>query len=78
MNPVSPFKVGNLLTKSDSTVIPLTDALYIGATGDVAVMFENAATVTFVGVPTGTVLNVKVKKLLSTGTGATSVVALYA
>jgi hypothetical protein len=78
MNPVSPFKVGTALTKSDSTVIPLTDALYVGGGGDVAVTFENAATVTFVGVPTGTVLNVKVKKLLSTGTGATSVVALYA
>lgn len=65
------------VTKSDSTIIPATRALYIGGAGDVAVtMAEDENNVTFVAVPAGSILPVQVIKILSTGTTATSIVAL--
>lgn len=66
------------VTKSDSTVLETTRGLYIGGTGDVAVLFtDGGIAVTFASVPTGTILPVQVTKVLSTGTTATSILALY-
>jgi len=64
------------VTKSDSTVIPTCRALLIGATGDVAVRMANGDLLTFVTVAAG-ILPVQVNKVLSTGTTATGIVALY-
>lgn len=64
------------LTKSDTTVIGLTRALYIGTTGDVAVRMADGRSVTFKTVPVG-VLPIQCDQLLSTGTTAAEVVALY-
>jgi hypothetical protein len=50
--------------------------LYIGVTGNVAVMWEDGTTVTFPNVPVG-ILPVMVKKVLATGTTASGIVALY-
>jgi hypothetical protein len=52
-------------------------ALYIGVGGDVAVITSLGNTVTFVGVGDGAVLPVRVKRILDTGTTATSIVGLY-
>jgi hypothetical protein len=68
---------GTLLTKSDSTVIPVTRALWVGGVGDVAVTFADGGVVTLSAVPAGTLLPVRVTKLMSTNTTATLVVALY-
>lgn len=66
------------VTKSDATVLPATRGLYIGGAGDVAVsMAADDSSVTFTAVPAGTVLPVRVKKVLSTGTTATTIVALW-
>lgn len=66
------------LTKSDATTFVPTRALYVGGYGDVAVtMMGDGGTVTFTAVPAGTVLPIRVTQLLSTGTTATSVVALW-
>lgn len=64
------------LTKSDSTVFPTTRSLYVGGTGDVAVRMASGTVITFSAVAVG-ILPVQVNKLLSTGTTATNVIALY-
>ena len=65
------------LTKSDSTVIEITRGLYVGGTGDVAVLMADGVSCIFESVPAGFILPVRCTKLLSTGTSATKVVALY-
>lgn len=64
------------VTKSDSTVIPTCRALGIGVTGDVAVRMANGDLITFTAVPVGP-FPVQVNKVLSTGTTATGITALY-
>jgi len=54
--------------------------LYVGGGGDVTVvMFNNpdGETVLFAAVPAGSILPIRVKRLMATGTTATSIVALY-
>lgn len=65
------------VTPSDVTVIPATRALYIGGAGAVAVVMLDGTTATFSAVPVGTTLNISVTKVLSTGTTATLILALY-
>lgn len=50
--------------------------LYIGGAGAVAVQFEDGNTATFAAVPVG-VLWVSCVQVLSTGTAATNILALY-
>lgn len=74
---------GFAVTKSDATVFGVaantfkTRGLYVGGAGDVAVRFVDGNTATLVGVAAGSLLPVSVDKVLSTGTSATSIVALY-
>ncbi len=63
------------VTPSDSTEVQFS-ALYIGGAGAVAVETAGGDTVTFAAVPVGTVLEVAVVKVLSTGTAATNIVGL--
>lgn len=65
------------ITKSDGTVIAETRGIYVGGAGDVAVRMISGNSATFVGVPAGTLLPLRVDKVLSTGTTATSMVAVY-
>ncbi|MEB3214043.1 MAG: hypothetical protein VKL39_22030 [Leptolyngbyaceae bacterium] len=64
------------ISKNDDTVIPVTRAIYIGTTGDVAVRMADGQTITFKTVPVG-ILPVQVDKVLSTGTTAAEMIALY-
>lgn len=70
---------GFAVTKSDTTVFSTpTRYLYIGGTGDVAVLLNgDSAPVTFSAVPVGTVLPVSVVKVMSTNTTATLILGLY-
>lgn len=77
LSPIAPFTHGAAVTKSDSTVLAPTRALYIGGVGDVTVIMKDGASVLFTAVPTGTMLHVSVTKVMSTGTGATAIAALY-
>ena len=74
-----PAEYAAAVTKSDATVLsPVPRALYIGVGGDVVVtMAADGSDVTFANVPTGTKLPVRVSKVKSTGTTASSIVALY-
>ena len=64
------------VTASDLTVIQTTRALWIGVTGNVAVRTALGRNVTFSNVPVG-VLPVQCDMVLSTGTTASSIVAMY-
>jgi len=63
------------VTPSDTTNVS-AKALYVGGGGDVAVVTEDGTTVTFSGVPAGSILPIRVQKVNSTNTTATSIVAL--
>lgn len=51
-------------------------ALYVGGAGNIAVTTVGGDDVTFTAVPAGSILPVRVKIVKSTGTSATSIVAL--
>lgn len=72
------------ITKSDTanfskqgTSDNLTSAIYVGGAGDVAVVFQDDSVVVFTCIA-GQILPVKAKRVNSTGTTATAMVALYA
>lgn len=52
-------------------------ALYVGGAGDVAIVTEGGDTVTFAGVPAGTIIPVRVSQVKSTGTTATDIVRMF-
>lgn len=64
------------VTPSDSTELPVTRALFVGTTGDVAVVMADGQTVTFVNIANATVLPVQVQKVL-VATSASNILALY-
>lgn len=51
-------------------------AFYIGGDGDLAVTMWDGATVTFVGLTAGTILPIRARTVLQTGTSATAIIAL--
>lgn len=65
------------VTLHDTNTIENTRALYIGGAGNLKVTMVEGGDVTFVGLAAGTVLPVQVTKCWSTGSTATSVLALY-
>jgi len=52
------------------------EALYVGGTGDVALVLPSGTAITFVGVPAGTILPVRCIRVNTSNTDATSMVAL--
>ena len=77
---LTPFSQAGAITPSDTddfaTNGRLSDAIYVGGAGTVAVVFEDGSTATFTSVAGG-YLWVKAKRINSTGTSATLLVALY-
>lgn len=73
-----PAEFAEAVTKSDTVNFTggAARALYVGGAGDVAVVLKSGTAVTFVGVPAGTILPVECKRVNSTSTTATSIVAL--
>lgn len=65
------------VTPSDSTVLAPTQCLYVGTTGNVAVVTVGGQTVTFTGVPAGTVLPIRCTKVNATNTTASTILALF-
>ncbi len=65
------------VTPSDTTVLSGVRGLYVGVTGDVAVLAAgDAAAQTFKAVPAGTILPVEAAKVMATNTTATNILAL--
>ncbi|WP_287344546.1 hypothetical protein [Mesorhizobium sp.] len=71
-SPIEALAAGDAaaVTVSDTTVVAF-DAIYCGAAGNVAVRTVRGSTVTFTGVPAGTILPVKVDRVMSTNTTVT-------
>ncbi len=63
------------MTKSDTTVYNF-DAVYVGTTGDVAIMKPNGVAVTFPTVPAGAIIPQPGIKLMSTNTTASGFVGM--
>ena len=72
-----PFRAGAAVTPSDATVYtPPLDALYVGGTGNLALVGADGASFTLNGALGGTIYNVQVVQVKATGTTATNIVAL--
>ena len=66
------------VTPSDSTDLDtLTRAVYVGGAGNLVAVRHDGTAVTFTGVPAGTVLPIAVRRINSTSTTATAIVALH-
>ena len=66
------------VTPHDSTKLTkYARALYVGGTGNVTCLCRDESVVTFTAVPAGTILPIRVQRVNSTGTTATSIVAIY-
>lgn len=74
-----PFNQAYAISKSDTVNFPQGPcaAIYVGVTGIVVAVLEDDSAVTFKGVPAGAMLPVKAKRVNSTTTTATDMVALY-
>jgi len=64
------------VTPSDATVLNPTDAVWVGGAGDLVVVTESGASVTF-AVQAGTLLPLSVTKVMA-ATTATGILACYA
>lgn len=79
---ISPAGYAWAVTKDDTNDLSKhARAIYVGGAGDLAVQAFDPSTnklanVTFVGLAAGTLLPVRTKRVLATGTTATSIVAL--
>lgn len=67
------------VTPNDSTDLPngICRALYIGGGGTVVLDTANTSSLTFAGLQAGTILPLNVKRVRSSSTTATSIIALY-
>jgi len=75
---VAPSLVYLAVTPHNSTDFDnLARALYIGGSGNVVAVGHDNVAVTFVGVPAGTVLPIRCRRVNATSTTATSIVALF-
>lgn len=65
------------ITPNDSTDLPqVTRALYIGVSGNLAVTMKSGESVTLVNVQAGTVLPLRLARVMDTNTTAQSIVGL--
>lgn len=82
MTPV-PYNFAAAITPSDTVNISLpgaavqVSAVYVGGAGAVVAVYQDGTTATFAAVPVGTVLPISVKRINSTSTTATNLLALY-
>ncbi len=73
----SPFNSAATVTPSDSTDLAyVTRGLFVGTGGAVAVTV-GGQNVTFGNVPSGTMLTIRASRVLSTGTTASNIVAVW-
>jgi ribonuclease HI len=80
MKQVQPYNDIQTLAKSDTVNIyvdgGLTDAVLVGGAGIVVAVLQNDTTVTITGVIAGALLPIAIKRVNSTTTSATNMIAL--
>ena len=75
---ISPLTTAASVTPHNTNELSyVTRAVYVGGAGNVKVTMQDGGEVTFVDVPAGTVLPIRVKIVQATGTTATSIIALW-
>jgi hypothetical protein len=62
---------------SDDTLPHTPRAIYVGETGDVALLMLSGATVRLANVPAGTFLPLRVRQVLSAGTTASDIAGFW-
>jgi len=66
------------VTPHDTNLLDCDAAIYVGGAGDVTVYtVQGEGPITFAGVPAGSILPVKVSRVMSTDTDATDMVAVW-
>lgn len=74
----APAESAFAITPDDANDMPrVTRAIYTGVGGNIAVEVRDGNTVTFQNVQAGTVLEIRCRKVLATGTTAGSLIGLY-
>ena len=74
----SPATSGFPITPNDTAELAtLPRGILLGAGGDVAVTFQDGATVTLKNLAEGVIYPVRVRAVLATGTTATDIVGIY-
>jgi hypothetical protein len=77
VSPDGQFNKAAAIVPSDATDLPaVTDAIYVGGAGVVAVVFQDQSVVNFTAVA-GQVLLLRARRVNATNTTATLLVALY-
>jgi hypothetical protein len=75
-----PASVGVAVTPSDTVNISADSmrcrGIYVGTGGSLSILMDNGS-VTFANVPTGSLLPIRTRRVNSTGTTATDLVALF-
>ena len=73
----APASLAAAVTPHDTNELgAVTRAVYVGGAGNLTVTMAGGGNATFNSVPAGSVLSIRVSKVLSTGTTATNIVAL--
>ena len=74
----TPAREAESVTPSDSVNLERrTKGIWVGGAGNMSVEMHNGGTVTFAGIVAGSLLPLAVTRVNSTGTTATSIVALF-
>ena len=69
------INIGEITADDGNALLP--DAVYVGGAGNVVAVAEDGSTATFTAVVAGTVLLIPPKRVNSTSTTATAMIALY-
>lgn len=65
------------ITPHDSTDMDLTRAIYVGGAGNLVAVDVDGTATTFTAVAAGTILPIRCRRINSTSTTATALVAIY-
>lgn len=65
------------VTPNDSADLARAGILYVGIGGNIALVTVGGDTLTLTGVPSGTFVPVRVRRVLATNTTATSILCFY-
>jgi hypothetical protein len=78
-SPIQPARNLSAITPNDSTDLAnVAKAIWVGGAGNVALIAaDDSASVTLTGVAAGTVIPIRARRVLATGTTATNLVNLY-
>lgn len=75
---IDPCASAAAVTPHDSTELSyVTRALFVGGAGNIACLMADGTSCTFTGVVAGSVLPIRVRRVNSTSTTATNIVAMW-